>query len=250
VDGTVRAIPRNERIAGLAITEPVRRFTRPPFVWIVAAVATAAGVLAISSATDDSGTSTGPTTAASQAPAASAPAERHGPPHRGASNEGETRRQVHKAVRESPAARLDAAQRQVVGVVRAYVAALNASDGTRACALFVPGALSTVHFPVDRGGCASSLSASIGYRDPRGFPVYDSSRVARVPGVTIDGSDARVTATIVTRFAGNREPSVEDDVIYLRRVGSRWLIAKPSATLYRAIGVGNIPPQVIAPPHG
>jgi hypothetical protein len=157
---------------------------------------------------------------------------------------------VHKAVRESPAARLDAGQRQVAGVVRAYVAALNSSDGARTCSLFVPGALSTVHFPVDRGGCAPSVSASVGYRDPRGFPVYDRSRVARVGGVVIDGSDARVTATIVTRFAGDREPSVEDDVIYLRRVGSAWLIVKPSATLYRAIGVGNIPPQVIAPPPG
>ena len=52
----------------------------------------------------------------------------------------------------------------------------------------------------------------------------------------------------MTRFADNREPSVEDDVVYLRRQGGRWLIAKPSATLYRAIGVGNIPPQVLAPP--
>ncbi len=52
----------------------------------------------------------------------------------------------------------------------------------------------------------------------------------------------------MTRFADNREPSVEDDLIYLRKQGDAWLIAKPSATLYRAIGVGNIPPQVLAPP--
>jgi hypothetical protein len=66
--------------------------------------------------------------------------------------------------------------------------------------------------------------------------------------VAIDGSEARVTATIVTRFADNREPSVEDDLIYLRMEGERWLIVKPTATLYRAIGVGDIPPQVLAPP--
>jgi hypothetical protein len=52
----------------------------------------------------------------------------------------------------------------------------------------------------------------------------------------------------VTHFADNREPSIEDDVIYLRRGAGRWLIAKPNATLYRAIGVGNIPPSALAPP--
>jgi hypothetical protein len=159
-----------------------------------------------------------------------------------------TRREVHQAVRESPAPRLDPDQRRVVGVVRAYVAALDARDGERACGLFASGALSGVHFPRDRSGCARSLSASIGYRDPRGFPVYRSARIARVPDVAIHGASARVTATTVTRFADDREPSIEDDLVYLRRQGDGWRIAKPSATLYRAIGVGNIPPQVLAPP--
>ena len=159
-----------------------------------------------------------------------------------------THREVHQAVQESNAPRLDPGQRQVARVVRAYVAALDVHDGERACALFVPDALSKVDFPRDRGTCARSLSASIGYRDPRGFPVYRHSRVARIPAVVIDGPAARVTATTVTRFADNREPSVEDDVIYLRKQNAAWLIAKPSATLYRAIGVGNIPPQVLAPP--
>ena len=72
--------------------------------------------------------------------------------------------------------------------------------------------------------------------------------MARIASVNIDGTDARVVATIVTDFAGNREPSIEDDVIYLRQRGGRWLIAKPSAALYRAIGVGDIPPTVLAPP--
>ena len=66
--------------------------------------------------------------------------------------------------------------------------------------------------------------------------------------MSIDGSGARVVATIVTHFAGDREPSVEDDLIYMRNEDGRWLILKPSATLYRAIGVGDIPPQVLAPP--
>lgn len=155
---------------------------------------------------------------------------------------------VREAVRSSPAPRLDPEQRQVTRVVSAYVAALNDRDGGGACRLFVPGAVAEVDFPRDRGTCAASLSASIGYRDPRGFPVYDRSRVGRVPSVTIDDSEARVVATTVTHFAGNREPSVEDDLIYLRSQGGRWLIAQPSATLYRAIGAGDIPPEVLAPP--
>ncbi len=78
--------------------------------------------------------------------------------------------------------------------------------------------------------------------------MFAGVRVARIPAVAIDGSEARVTATTVTRFADNREPSVEDDVIYLRRPKGRWLIEKPGAALYRAIGVGDIPPRALAPP--
>ena len=226
----------------------MRRFTRAPLVWVVAAVATAAGVLAISSATDDGSNQATPTAGSSTPRTAPRPAERPAHHHRRHSGARGTQRQVHEAVNESPAPRLDAAQRRAAGVVRAYVAALNEHDGARACALFVPGALASVDFPRDRGDCARSLSASVGYRDPRGFPVYDRSRVARIPRVAITGPDARVTATIVTRFAEGREPSIEDDLVYLAKRGGRWLIVKPSATLYRAIGVGNIPPQVLAPP--
>jgi hypothetical protein len=151
-------------------------------------------------------------------------------------------------VSQNKPARLDPSERRAAKAVRDYVSALDSRNGGRACALFVPGALSKVRFPRDRGDCASSLESSIGYRDPRGFPVYEGSRVARTNSVTIDGTDARVVATTVTDFAGNREPSVEDDVVYLRHQDGRWLIVKPSAALYRAIGVGDIPPTVLAPP--
>jgi hypothetical protein len=159
-----------------------------------------------------------------------------------------THQAVRAAVSQNQPARLDPAQRRAATVVRDYVSALNSRDGGRVCALFVPGALSQVKFPRHRGDCASSLDSSIGYRDPRGFPVYAGSRVARVNSVAINGSDARVVATTVTDFAGNREPSVEDDVVYLRQQDGRWLIVKPSAALYRAVGVGDIPPTVLAPP--
>ena len=213
---------------------------------LAAALATAAGVLLISG--DDGGDGV---QSAGESPSPPPPART---PARESRHESKpprtpsTRHQVHQAVRESNAPRLDPDQRQVARVVRAYVAALDARDGGRACGLFVPGALSGVRFPRDRGTCARSLSASVGYRDPRGFPVFRSARVARIPAVAIDGATARVTATTVTRFADNREPSVEDDLVYMRNQGAAWQIAKPSATLYRAIGVGNIPPQVLAPP--
>jgi hypothetical protein len=216
-------------------------------VLLVAVAATAAGVLLISG---DDGSDNGgrPEGESPTPPAPARTTTTKSQKHHQRTHRPSTHREVHQAVQESNAPRLDPGQRQVARVVRAYVAALDVRDGERACALFVPDALSKVDFPRDRGTCARSLSASIGYRDPRGFPVYRHSRVARIPAVVIDGSSARVTATTVTRFADNREPSVEDDVIYLHSIGGAWLIAKPSATLYRAIGVGNIPPQVLAPP--
>ncbi len=227
--------------------------------WLVAAtLATAAGVLVLSG--DEEGG--GPQRPAQQQgvptePSVTTPRQQDGP--RGETSEAHpqgTRAAVQEAVRSSPAPRLDPGQREVARVVRAYVAALNAREGGRVCRLFIPGALAKVDFPRDRGTCAASLSASIGYRDPHGFPVYDSSRIGRIASVTIDGSeagnrsgaDARVVATTVTHFAGSREPSVEDDLVYLRNDDERWLIVKPSATLYRALGVGDIPPQVLAPP--
>ena len=229
----------------------MRRFAPTAGVLLVAALATAAGVLLISG---DDGSDNG-SQPVGESPASPAPAPtttttsrtHHQTTHQ-TTHHPSTHREVHQAVRESPAPRLDPGQRQVARAVRAYIGALDARDGARACELFIPGVLSEVQFPRDRGACGRSLSASIGYRDPRGFPVFQSSRVARIPAVAVEGSAARVTATTVTRFADNREPSVEDDVIYLRKQGDAWLIAKPSATLYRAIGVGNIPPQVLAPP--
>jgi hypothetical protein len=227
----------------------MRRFVRPALVLVIAALATAGGVLLISGGDDENqgqAPTAGPAPPPSAAPTGGSrrtPRPRGEPPGRVS-----IRAQVQQAVRESKPARLDAGQRRVARAVRSYVAALNSRDGARACSLFLPHAFAGVHWPHDRGTCPGSLSASIGYRDPRGFPVYRSSRVARVSAVAANGADARITATIVTRFADNREPSVEDDVVYLHELDGRWLIAKPSATLYRAIGVGDIPPQVLAPP--
>jgi hypothetical protein len=138
--------------------------------------------------------------------------------------------------------------RAVARAVRAYVEALDQRDGGAACALLAPRAIDAVKLPEERGDCAASLEASIGYRDPRGLPVWKSARVVALPSLDVNGAQAKVVATTVTQFADRNEPSIEDDVVYLVRSGDEWLIAKPSSTLYRAVGVADVPPSVLAPP--
>ena len=144
--------------------------------------------------------------------------------------------------------RMTALERAAVRAARGYVTAIDERDGARVCALFAPGALDEVKLPRDKGGCAESLTASIGYEDPRGLPVWESSQLVDVLTVNLSGETAKVVATVVTGFADRDEPSVEDDVIYLSRDGDGWLIAKPSATLYRAVGIADVPPTVLTPP--
>jgi hypothetical protein len=128
------------------------------------------------------------------------------------------------------------------------VEALNERDGARVCSLLPPGAIEMLDLPRERGGCGPSLSASIGYADPRGFPVFEEARFEDVVSVETEGDSARLTATIVTHFADRKQPSIEDDVVYLERDDRGWVVAQPSATFYRAIGVADVPPQVLKPP--
>jgi hypothetical protein len=232
----------------------VRRASSATGLLVAAALALGAsacggGSAATTTGASSAGSTTSPANAGHGHGARGGPPARPKPSGRQPSRRPESTRQAVKAaVSANAPARLDPAERRAASVVRQYVDALDSGDGARACALFAPGALRKVRFPRGRGGCARSLAASIGYRDPRGFPVYEGSRVARINSVAIEGASARVVATTVTDFAGNREPSVEDDVVYLGQEGGRWLISKPSAALYRAIGVGDIPPSVLAPP--
>jgi hypothetical protein len=144
--------------------------------------------------------------------------------------------------------RVTAAERAAAATVREYVAALDARDARRVCALLAPGALDEVRLPVHRGDACLSLGASIGYRDPRGLPVWQHAEVTRIRSVVLQGSQARVVATTLTTFADRDERSVEDDVVYLTRSGEAWLVAQPSSTLYRSVGIADVPPSVLAPP--
>lgn len=139
-------------------------------------------------------------------------------------------------------------ERQAGRAVARFITALDARDGELACSLLAPGALAMLELPEPRGGCSASLEASIGYRDPRGLPVWDSAELTELRFQRLGRTAATAIATIETRFADRDEVSVEDDVIYLTRAGGRWLVAKPSSTLYRAVGIADVPPSVLAPP--
>lgn len=136
----------------------------------------------------------------------------------------------------------------VTQTVRFYIDALDRHDAGLVCELLEPGALRLSELPVRRGGCASSLAASIGHRRPGGTPAWKRTTIAEIRAVSVEGVGARVTATVVHRFADRKYTSVEDDVIYLRPAGERWLLAKPSGTFYRAVGYPEPPLRAFTPP--
>lgn len=145
---------------------------------------------------------------------------------------------------------LSKSERLAVRAAEDYVSAIDARRGEEICRLLVPGAIEEIDLPRSRGDCAGSLEASLGYRDPRGFPVWQNSSLEAVDSVEVSGDRATVFATVFTRFADRPEPSIEDDPIYLRRTGGRWLVAQPSLTLYRAVGIAEPPPAALSPPEG
>ena len=139
-------------------------------------------------------------------------------------------------------------EEEVAGVVRAYVAALNGRDAAAACAAFAPGAIRLSELPARRGGCVRSLRASIGTRPAGGGPAWRRTGIVEISAVSVEGGGARATATVIHRFRNRRQPSIEEDVIYLERRGGRWLLAKPSATFYRAVGYADPPLRALTPP--
>jgi plasmid stability protein len=146
-----------------------------------------------------------------------------------------------------PAARAAARRRAVERVVRAYLQGLDARNGAAVCRRLAAQVLEEIDLPRERSSCAASLDASIGYRDPRGLPQFAGVQLAQLVSTQADRRRARVTATVVTRFADRDEPSIEDDIVYLERVGADWLIAKPDAALYRAVGAEPSVRSIVPP---
>jgi hypothetical protein len=138
----------------------------------------------------------------------------------------------------------------VSAVVREYIAALNRHAAARVCALLAPGALDPGELPKRRGGCRSSLRASIGTEPRGGGPAWRRTSVGEMNTEALGDDRARVTATVTSRFSDRNYVSVEDDVVYLERAGGRWLLAKPSGTFYRAVGYPEPPLRAFTPPPG
>jgi hypothetical protein len=120
------------------------------------------------------------------------------------------------------------------GAVRSYISALDERDAARVCSL------------IEQGGC----HASIGSRPPGGGPAWRRTEIVELKPESLGNDRARVTTTVTHHFSDRKYVSVEDDVIYLERVGGRWLIAKPSATFYRAVGYAQPPLRAFTPPAG
>jgi hypothetical protein len=138
----------------------------------------------------------------------------------------------------------------ISSVVRSYFVSLNRHAAGRVCALLAPGALDLDELPQQRGGCRRSLRASIGTEPQGGGPAWRRTAVGELEADALGDDRARVNATVTTRFSDRRYVSVEDDVIYLERVGPGWRLAKPSGTLYRAVGYPEPPLTSFTPPPG
>lgn len=137
-----------------------------------------------------------------------------------------------------------------VAAVADYIRALDRHDAARVCASLAPGALDLSQLPKRRGGCRTSLRASIGARPRGGAPAWRKTTLVEVKTEDLGDGRARVSATVTHHFSDRKYVSVEDDVIYLERAGGRWLLAKPSATLYRAVGYESPPLGAFTPPPG
>jgi hypothetical protein len=141
-------------------------------------------------------------------------------------------------------------QAAVTAVVSGYIAALDRHRAARVCSLLEPGALDVGDLPERRGGCRPSLQASIGTHPRGGGPAWRRTSLVEVKVERLTDDRARLSATVTHHFSDRKYVSVEDDVIYVERAGGRWLLAKPSGTLYRAVGYPEPPLRALEPPAG
>jgi hypothetical protein len=132
--------------------------------------------------------------------------------------------------------------------VARYIRALDRHAARAVCAALAPGALDLRELPVRRGGCAGSLAASIGRPPAGGGPAWRRTTPVELKAVSLDDDRARVIATVTHHFSDRKYVSVEDDVAYLERIAGRWRLAKPSGTLYRAVGYPEPPLRALSPP--
>lgn len=133
-----------------------------------------------------------------------------------------------------------------------YVAAINDRDGAELCKLLDPDFTDALELPVKGGDCARQLSRSIGYRDPRGTPVWEETFLSGTESALLRrGENIQLSTAIVTKFRNSSEASVESDIAYLYPTpGGGYILAKAPGSLWRAVGKPDVPPSVITPPKG
>lgn len=145
-------------------------------------------------------------------------------------------------------------ERTAALTAQGFIVAIDDRDARAICRALTPEAANRLELPETGNNCATSVEASIGFADPRGFPVWESSNPAGPISAELDEEATRATVvlTVATRYADGREPTVEDDIIYLVRPtdSDPWQVSGFGTTLLRAIGTGDIPPSALAPPAG
>jgi hypothetical protein len=159
---------------------------------------------------------------------------------------------------EGPSAKVIAQRRALADAedaYRRYIDALNAKDGTQLCALLNPAFQNELELPVPRGSCAERLSASLGYADPSGAPVWKATELSGIESSIVGkGLRVQLSGGIRTEFADRGEPSIESDIVFLEPVGKgenqTYRLMKAPGSLWRAVGEPDIPPSVITPPPG
>jgi hypothetical protein len=139
------------------------------------------------------------------------------------------------------------------GLAHDYVAAINASDGERVCALMTADAATELSVPDRNVSCDRTVSGFIGYVEDAGMPEFLEYRLGGVrPGET-QGEYSSIRLSLeVRRRSTSAEQAFEtcsfEDTVWLRHEGGELRIAKPSTALYVAFGATSIPNEILAPP--
>jgi hypothetical protein len=118
-------------------------------------------------------------------------------------------------------------------VIERYIQAINTRDGAAICTRMVPGSIAQITLPKRKDNCAQSLSASIGYHEANGPPTLTGVKLRKA---VIGASADQAIATLAPTFEGQQRTLITREKVYLVKVKRRWLIAKPSPILYRAVG--------------
>jgi hypothetical protein len=138
-------------------------------------------------------------------------------------------------------------------LAREYVAAINAHDGGRVCALMTAAAASQLSVPDSNLPCDRTVAGFIGYVEDAGMPEFLRYRLGGVrPGATKGEYSSIRLSLEARRKSTDAEQAFEtcsfEDTVWLTRNGGELRIAKPSLALYVAFGATNIREGVLAPP--